>query len=40
MHPEDLINADMPSEILRLVNSSLILITLSLILVAAPRHRG
>jgi hypothetical protein len=35
MHPEDLMNADMPSEILLLVSGSLIFITLSLILVAA-----
>ena len=35
MHPEDLMNADMPSEVLLLISGSLILITLSLILVAA-----
>jgi hypothetical protein len=35
MHPEDLMNADMPSEILLLVSGSLIFITLSLTLVAA-----
>jgi len=35
MHPEDLMNADMPSEILLLVSGSLIFIMLSLILVAA-----
>jgi hypothetical protein len=35
MHPEDLMNADMPSEILLLCSGSLIVITLSLILVAA-----
>ena len=35
MHTEDLMNADMPSEILLLVSGSLIFITLSLILVAA-----
>ena len=35
MHPEDLMNADMPSEILLLVSGSLIFVTLLLILVAA-----
>jgi hypothetical protein len=35
MHPEDLMNADMPSEILLLVSGSLILVMLLLILVAA-----
>ena len=35
MHPEDLMNADMPSEILLLVSGSMIFIMLSLILVAA-----
>ena len=35
MPPEDLRNADVPSEILLLVSGSLIFITLSLILVAA-----
>jgi hypothetical protein len=35
MHPEDLMNADMPSEILLLVSFSLIFLTLLLILVAA-----
>jgi hypothetical protein len=35
MHPEDLMNADMPSEILLLVSFSLIFVTLLLILVAA-----
>jgi len=35
MHPGDLMNADMPSEILLLVSGSLIFVTLSLILVAA-----
>jgi hypothetical protein len=35
MHPEELMNADLPSEILLLVSGSLIFITLSLILVAA-----
>ena len=35
MHPEDLMNADMLSEILLLVSGSLMLVTLLLILVAA-----
>jgi hypothetical protein len=35
MHPEDLMNADMPSEILLLVSFSVIFVTLLLILVAA-----
>ncbi len=35
MHPEDLMNADMPSEILLLISGSLIFVTLLLILVAA-----
>ena len=35
MHPEDLMNSDMPSEILLLISGSLIFVTLSLILVAA-----
>ena len=35
MHPEDLMNADVPSEILLLVSGSLISVTLVLILVAA-----
>ena len=35
MHPEDLMKADMPSEILLLVSGSLIFFTLLLILVAA-----
>ena len=35
MHPEDLMNADMLSEILLLVSGSVILFTLLLILVAA-----
>jgi hypothetical protein len=35
MHPEDLMNSDLPSEILLLVSGSLILVTLLLILVAA-----
>ena len=35
MHPEDLMNADMPSEILLLVSGSVILVILLLILVAA-----
>jgi hypothetical protein len=34
MHPEDLMNADMPSEILLLVSFSVIFVTLLLILVA------
>jgi len=34
MHPEDLMNSDMPSVILLLVTGSLIFITLSVILVA------
>ena len=35
MHPEDLLNADMLSEILLLVGGTMILVTLLLILVAA-----
>ena len=35
MHPEDLMDADMPSEILLLVSGSLIFVTLWLILVVA-----
>lgn len=35
MHPEDLMNPDLPSEILALVSGSLIFITLLLILMAA-----
>jgi hypothetical protein len=35
MHPEDLMNADMLSEILLLVSGTIILFTLLLILVAA-----
>jgi hypothetical protein len=35
MHPEDLMNADMLSEILLLVSGSLIFLTLLLILAAA-----
>jgi hypothetical protein len=35
MHPEDLMNADMLSDILLLVSGSLIFVTLLLILVAA-----
>jgi hypothetical protein len=35
MHPEDLMNADMLSEIVLLVSASLILITLLVILAAA-----
>ena len=35
MHPEDLMNADMLSEILLLVSGSVIFVTLLLILVAA-----
>lgn len=35
MHPEDLMNADMLSEILLLVSASLILVTLLVILAAA-----
>jgi len=35
MHPEELMNADMPSEILLLVSGCLIFATLLLILVAA-----
>jgi hypothetical protein len=35
MHPEDLMNSDMPSEILLLVSGSLIFVTLWLILVVA-----
>ena len=35
MHPEELMNADLPSEILLLVSGSVILVTLLLILVAA-----
>ena len=35
MHPEDLMNADMLSEILLLVSGTMILVTLVLILVAA-----
>ena len=35
MHPEDLMNADMPSEILILVSGSLIFVTWWLILLAA-----
>jgi hypothetical protein len=35
MRPEDLMNADMPSEILLLVSGSLIFVTLLLILVVA-----
>ena len=35
MHPEELMNADMPSEILLLVSGCIILVTLLLILVAA-----
>jgi hypothetical protein len=35
MHPEDLLNADMLSEILLLVSGTMILVTLLLILVAA-----
>jgi hypothetical protein len=35
MHPEELMNADMPSEILLLVSGSVILVTLLLILLAA-----
>jgi hypothetical protein len=35
MHPEDVMNADIPSEILLLVSGSLIFVTLLLILVAA-----
>lgn len=35
MHPEDLINADMLSEILLLVSGALIFVTLLLVLVAA-----
>jgi hypothetical protein len=35
MHPQDLMNADVPSEILLLVSGSLIFATLLLILVAA-----
>ena len=35
MHPEDLMNADMPSEILLLVSGSVILVMLLLIRVAA-----
>jgi hypothetical protein len=34
MHPEDLMNSDLPSEILLLVSGSLIFVTLLLILVA------
>ena len=35
MHPEELMNPDLPSEILLLVSGSVILVTLLLILVAA-----
>jgi hypothetical protein len=35
MHPEELMNADMPSEILLLVSGSLIFVMLLVILVAA-----
>ena len=35
MHPEDLMNPDVPSEILLLVSGSVIFVTLLLILVAA-----
>jgi hypothetical protein len=35
LHPEDLMNSDVPSEILLLVSGSLIFVTLLLILVAA-----
>ena len=35
MHPEEVMNADMPSEILLVVGGSLIFVTLLLILVAA-----
>jgi hypothetical protein len=35
MHPEDLMNADMLSEIVLLISASLILITLLVILAAA-----
>jgi hypothetical protein len=35
MHPEDLMNPDMFSEILLLVTGTMILVTLALILVAA-----
>jgi hypothetical protein len=35
MHPEEVMNADMPSEILLVVSGSLIFVTLLLILVAA-----
>ena len=40
MHSEDLMNADMPSEILLLVSCSLIFVTLLLILVAAFSQTG
>ena len=35
MHPEDVMNSDMPSEVLLLVSGSLIFVTLLLILLAA-----
>jgi hypothetical protein len=35
MHPEEVMNADMPSEILLVVSGSLIFVTLLLVLVAA-----
>ena len=35
MHPEDVMNADVPSEILLLVSGSLIFVTLLLILMVA-----
>jgi hypothetical protein len=35
MHPEDVMNGDMPSEVLLLVSGSLIFVTLLLILLAA-----
>ena len=40
MHREDLMNADMLSEILLLVSGSVILVTLLLILVAALAQPG
>jgi hypothetical protein len=40
MHPEDLMNADMLSEVLLLVSASVILVTLLVILAASLTQTG